>query len=67
MRPNVIFSKLYLIKIITYVTERAKYDLRYAIDLTKLNVLVWEPSLQFKYSIEKTLARNLKNKSGLII
>ena len=61
MRPNITFSKLYLINIIAYVTERAKYDLRYAIDSKKLNVLLWEPSLQFKYSIEKTVAWYLKN------
>jgi len=35
-------------KLITYVTDRAGHDLRYAIDSTKLqNELGWKPSLQF--------------------
>ena len=41
MRPNIIFSELYLIKIITCIRERtALRGLRFAIDLTKLNVWV---------------------------
>ena len=33
-------------KLITYVTDRAGHDLRYAIDSTKLkNELGWKPSL----------------------
>jgi len=36
-------------KLITYVTDRAGHDLRYAIDSTKLkNELGWKPSLQFE-------------------
>lgn len=43
-------------KLITYVTDRAGHDLRYAIDATKLNTeLGWEPSLQFEEGIEKTV------------
>lgn len=43
-------------KLITYVTDRAGHDLRYAIDSTKLkNELGWEPSLQFEEGIEKTV------------
>jgi len=43
-------------KLITYVTDRAGHDLRYAIDSRKLkNELGWEPSLQFEEGIEKTV------------
>ena len=42
--------------LITYVTDRAGHDLRYAIDATKIkNELGWEPSLQFEEGIEKTV------------
>lgn len=42
--------------LITYVTDRAGHDLRYAIDSTKLkNELGWEPSLQFEEGIDKTV------------
>ena len=53
-------------KLITYVTDRAGHDLRYAIDSTKLkNELGWEPSLQFEEGIEKTVAWYLDNKEWL--
>ena len=43
-------------KLITFVTDRAGHDLRYAIDATKLkNELGWEPSLQFEEGIRKTV------------
>jgi dTDP-glucose 4,6-dehydratase len=49
-------------KLITYVTDRAGHDLRYAIDSAKLkNELGWEPSLQFEEGIEKTVQWYLKN------
>tara|TARA_B100000989_G_scaffold296320_1_gene279317 strand:+ start:322 stop:1371 length:1050 start_codon:yes stop_codon:yes gene_type:complete len=52
--------------LITYVTDRAGHDLRYAIDSTKLkDELGWEPSLQFEEGIEKTVAWYLKNKKWL--
>ena len=39
--------------LITYVTDRAGHDLRYAIDSSKLQKeLGWEPSLQFEEGIE---------------
>jgi dTDP-glucose 4,6-dehydratase len=42
--------------LITYVTDRAGHDLRYAIDSSKLQrELGWEPSLQFEEGIEKTV------------
>ena len=53
-------------KLITYVTDRAGHDLRYAIDSKKLkNELGWEPSLQFEEGIEKTVAWYLENTSWL--
>ena len=53
-------------KLITYVTDRAGHDLRYAIDSTKLkDELGWEPSLQFEEGIEKTVAWYLNNKEWL--
>ena len=43
-------------RLITYVTDRAGHDLRYAIDATKLNrELGWKPSLQFEEGLEKTV------------
>ena len=49
-------------KLITYVTDRAGHDLRYAIDSTKLkSELGWEPSLQFEEGIEKTIKWYLEN------
>lgn len=53
-------------KLITYVTDRAGHDLRYAIDSTKLkNELGWEPSLQFEEGIEKTVAWYLDHQEWL--
>ena len=53
-------------KLITYVTDRAGHDLRYAIDSTKLkNELGWEPSLQFEEGIEKTVKWYLDNQEWL--
>lgn len=53
-------------KLITYVTDRAGHDLRYAIDATKLkNDLGWEPSLQFEEGLEKTVDWYLENEKWL--
>ncbi len=53
-------------KLITYVTDRAGHDLRYAIDSTKLkNELGWEPSLQFEEGIEKTVRWYLDHQDWL--
>ena len=53
-------------KLITYVTDRAGHDARYAIDSTKLkNELGWEPSLQFEEGIEKTVKWYLENKDWM--
>jgi dTDP-glucose 4,6-dehydratase len=52
--------------LITYVTDRAGHDLRYAIDATKIkNELGWEPSLQFEEGIEKTVSWYLDNQDWL--
>jgi len=53
-------------KLITYVTDRAGHDLRYAIDSRKLkNELGWEPSLQFEEGIEKTVRWYLENQEWM--
>ena len=52
--------------LITYVTDRAGHDVRYAIDSSKLkDELGWEPSLQFEEGIEKTVAWYINNKDWL--
>lgn len=52
--------------LITYVTDRAGHDLRYAIDSSKLQrELGWEPSLQFEEGIEKTVRWYLDNQKWL--
>ncbi len=49
-------------KLITYVTDRAGHDLRYAIDASKIKKeLQWEPSLQFEEGMELTVDWYLKN------
>jgi dTDP-glucose 4,6-dehydratase len=53
-------------KLITYVTDRAGHDLRYAIDSTKLqNELGWKPSLQFEEGLSKTVDWYLQNEEWL--
>ena len=53
-------------KLITYVTDRAGHDLRYAIDATKLKEeLGWMPSLQFEEGISKTIDWYLENTKWL--
>ena len=52
--------------LITYVTDRAGHDLRYAIDSSKLkNELGWEPSLQFEEGLEKTVRWYLDNQEWM--
>ena len=52
--------------LVTYVTDRAGHDLRYAIDSRKLQrELGWEPSLQFEEGIEKTVRWYLDNQAWL--
>jgi dTDP-glucose 4,6-dehydratase len=53
-------------KLISYVTDRAGHDLRYAIDANKImKELGWKPSLQFEEGIEKTIDWYLNNQKWL--
>ncbi|HEY0769973.1 MAG TPA: GDP-mannose 4,6-dehydratase, partial [Sphingobacteriaceae bacterium] len=53
-------------KLITFVTDRAGHDLRYAIDSSKLqNELGWKPSLQFEEGLEKTVDWYLENEEWM--
>ena len=50
-------------KLITYVTDRAGHDLRYAIDPTKIhNELGWLPETKFEDGIKNTIQWYLDNK-----
>ncbi len=52
--------------LITYVTDRAGHDYRYAIDSSKLQKdLGWKPSLQFEEGIQKTIQWYLNNQEWL--
>lgn len=49
-------------ELITYVTDRAGHDLRYAIDSSKIkNDLQWEPSITFEKGLRKTVEWYLAN------
>lgn len=53
-------------QLITFVTDRAGHDLRYAIDSSKLQrELGWKPSLQFEEGLEKTVDWYLENQEWL--
>ena len=53
-------------KLITYVTDRAGHDHRYAIDASKIKKeLGWEPSLQFEEGLNKTIDWYLENEKWL--
>lgn len=52
--------------LITYVTDRAGHDLRYAIDATKLKEkLGWVPGITFEEGLEKTVEWYLENEEWL--
>ena len=52
--------------LITFVTDRAGHDLRYAIDASKLkNELGWVPSITFEQGLEKTVDWYLNNEQWL--
>lgn len=53
-------------KLITFVTDRAGHDLRYAIDATKLkHDLGWVPGITFEEGLEKTVDWYLANEEWL--
>ena len=52
--------------LITYVTDRAGHDLRYAIDSSKLrDNLGWKPSVTFEEGLEQTVRWYLENGAWL--
>ena len=53
-------------KLITYVTDRAGHDMRYAIDASKIKrELGWEPSITFEVGLEQTVEWYLNNEEWL--
>ena len=49
-------------KLITYVTDRAGHDMRYAIDASKIeSELNWKPSVKFEEGLEITVDWYLNN------
>lgn len=53
-------------QLITFVTDRAGHDLRYAIDSSKIQrELGWKPSLQFEEGLTKTVTWYLENEDWL--
>jgi dTDP-glucose 4,6-dehydratase len=53
-------------QLITYITDRAGHDLRYAIDPAKLmNELGWKPSVTFEIGLAETVQWYLDNQSWL--
>ena len=53
-------------ELITYVTDRAGHDMRYAIDASKLvNELAWSPTVNFEQGLKKTVGWYLQNDDWL--
>ncbi|MFY0674387.1 MAG: dTDP-glucose 4,6-dehydratase [Bacteroidia bacterium] len=53
-------------QLITYVTDRAGHDMRYAIDPTKVEGdLNWKPSITFEEGLEKTVEWYLENEEWM--
>ena len=53
-------------QLITFVTDRAGHDLRYAIDSTKLmSKLGWKPSVTFEQGLDITVDWYLQNQEWL--
>lgn len=54
-------------KLITYVTDRAGHDMRYAIDPAKVEGdLNWKPSITFEEGLEKTVEWYLDNEEWML-
>lgn len=53
-------------ELITYVTDRAGHDMRYAIDASKIEAeLNWKPSVTFEEGLDKTVDWYLANKNWI--
>lgn len=53
-------------KLITYVTDRAGHDMRYAIDASKLEAEIgWKPSVTFEEGLNKTVDWYFQNKEWM--
>ncbi len=53
-------------KLMQFVKDRAGHDLRYAIDSTKIKTdLSWEPEIEFRSGLEKTVSWYLENEEWL--
>lgn len=53
-------------QLITFVTDRAGHDMRYAIDATKIkDELGWVPSLEFEEGLDKTIDWYLQNEEWI--
>ncbi len=53
-------------KLITYVTDRAGHDMRYAIDATKLETEIgWKPSVTFEEGLDRTVDWYLENREWI--
>lgn len=53
-------------QLITFVTDRAGHDIRYAIDASKIgNELKWKPSVTFEEGLEKTVDWYLENEGWI--
>lgn len=53
-------------KLITFVTDRAGHDLRYAIDITKIqHELGWKPTVKFNEGLELTVDWYLQNEEWI--
>ena len=53
-------------ELITYVTDRAGHDMRYAIDATKLETEIgWRPSVTFEEGLDRTVDWYLQNKEWM--
>ena len=52
-------------RLITYVKDRPGHDKRYAIDASNCNELKWQPTVDFKEGLSKTIDWYLENSEWL--